>query len=122
MVNFFFANFLAVKKQLYLGCIGSYPNVYILSLVEIPVGENVNKGRFFIVCPFSTENECAVLGESGGIVLSEIAVLGGIGGRLADIVEACPDELSRAEFRVTVSDNAVFGIFRAPACGTVYKR
>ena len=43
-----------------------------------------------------------ILGESRRVDNAEVAVLGVVGRRLADVVEACPDELSAAERAVAV--------------------
>ena len=115
VVDVLFANLFAVEIKLDLGSICGHSHVNKLSLDEVPVGENVNKGSFFIIGPLGSIDKCAVLGVACGIILTEVAVLGAVWGRLADVVKACPDKLTCAVFSVTVGDNAGFGIFRSPA-------
>ena len=79
----------------------------------------MNERRLLIICPLGTEDICAVLGEACGIYLTEIAVLCVVGSRLADLVKACPDELTCAELSVTVGNDARLDVLCAPACGAV---
>ena len=79
----------------------------------------MNERRLLIICPLGTEDICAVLGEACGIYLTEVAVLCIVGSRLADVVKACPDELTSAELGVTVGNDARLGVLCSPACGAV---
>ena len=60
----------------------------------------MNERSLLIVRPLCAENVRAVFRESRGVVLTEIGILRAVRGRLSDVVESTPDELTRAEFRV----------------------
>ena len=105
----------SVQEKLHPRRIGTNSDIYRLTLVEIPVRENMNERSLLIVRPLCAENVRAVFRESRGVVLTEIGILRAVRGRLSDVVESTPDELTRAEFRVPVLYNALLGVLRAPA-------
>ena len=119
MVDIERAHRIPVKEELHPGRVGADAHVHRLPGIEVPVGEYVHERRLVVVRPFRAEHIRAVLGEPGGVVLPEVAVLGGIRRWLTDVVESRPDELPGAEFRVPVPDYALLGILRAPAGAAV---
>ena len=82
----------------------------------------MDHGIFFPIRPFRTEDVVGVFGKSRRIHLSEIAVFRLIGGRLTDIVNGCPDELTTGIRGISVHSDTVFRIFRRPAGSTVAQR
>ena len=112
----------SVQEKLYPRRIGTNSDIYRLTLVEIPVRENMNERSLLIVRPLCAENVRAVFRESRGVVLTEIGILRAVRGRLSDVVESTPDELTRAEFRVPVLYNALLGVLRAPAGAAISDR
>ena len=82
----------------------------------------MDHGIFFPIRPFRTEDVVGVFGKSRRIHLSEIAVFRLIRGRLTDIVNGCPDELTTGIRGISVHSDTVFRIFRRPAGSTVAQR
>ena len=119
MVDIERAHGIPVEEELHPGRVRADAHVHRLPGIEVPVGEYVHERRLVVVRPFRAEHIRAVLGEPGGVVLPEVAVLGGIRRWLTDVVESRPDELPGAEFRVPVPDYALLGILRAPAGAAV---
>ena len=81
-------------------------NIDELTVVEIPVGEEVYHR---LVRPDGLIEIVCVLGEAGGVGHSEEAVLAAVGCGFAYVVDARPDELTGAEFPVTILYPSLFG-------------
>ena len=78
-------------------------NVHLFAWHEIPVGRRDVKHVLLLRRePYALVEVVDILRETGCVNNSEIAVLGVVRGRLADIVKSRPDELTAAEFAVAV--------------------
>lgn len=97
------ADGLSVEEQLHIAGVGVYQHVYLLPGDKVPVRRNYVQYLFLLrAYPHALVEVVDILGESRRVDNAEVAVLGVVGRRLADVVEACPDELSAAEWAVAV--------------------
>ena len=94
---------LSVQGKLHMMSVAVYQHVDILARHEIPVGRHDVQDVFLLRRePHALIEIVYVLREACGIHNTKVAVLGVVRGRFADIIKACPDELSTAEFAVPV--------------------
>ena len=109
----------AVYDQLHLGQVGQNAHIDHLAGVKVPVGQQVQHGLFLPGVPACLIGVEIILGKPGGIHQAKIAVLGVIGRRLADVVNAAPQELSQLIGVQLVGGDAGLVALRAPAGAAV---
>ena len=101
-VNVLSSEGFSVKEQLHVLQIGISPYLNLLTLVEVPCGQNVHKRRFLSVRPYRTIEIISVFEQSRRVHYPEIRVLGAVRRRLSYIVKARPHELTAAVGRISV--------------------
>ena len=109
----------AVQQQLRRGAIGHDGHIDHLPGVPIPADTDMHHGR---IRPHGLIKIIAVLGETGGIRLTEIAAAGMVGRGLADIINAGPDELPQGIGRAQILRQQDANVLRAPAGVAVHQR
>ncbi len=112
------ANQLVVDIQRDAVLVAAHAHVNLLSLIEIPIGEEV-QNRLFWVRPGGLEHIKAVLLEACGVQHAKIGVLGVIGRGFTQVILPCPDKLAQGEGRVAVVLDAVIYALGAPTGGAV---
>ena len=109
------ASGLPVDEQFHPGQIGTRLHINDLSRIEIPMGEQMNHGRFLPVRPLRLEHIVGILRKACRVNLSEIGIFRMVGRGLPDIIKPGPDKLSPDIFRVSVVRNTLLPASRPPA-------
>ena len=106
----------AVQKQRRPRAVGIDRHVDHLAFVPVPSDADVDHR---LRVPQGLDLVVHILGEARGVGHAEIAAAGRVGGRLADVVDAAPQELAHAVGGVQIADDAAGHVRRAPGGGAV---